>query len=56
MEQNQDSKTEQPTHKRLQDARKEGNVAKSKDLSTVVSLSVLILELVIMYKYIIFSG
>jgi flagellar biosynthesis protein FlhB len=55
MEQNQDSKTEQPTHKRLQDARKEGNVAKSKDLSTVVSLSVLILELVIMYKYIIFS-
>jgi flagellar biosynthesis protein FlhB len=28
-------KTEQPTAKRLQEARKKGNIAKSKDLSAV---------------------
>jgi type III secretion protein U len=39
---NQDSgdKTEQPTEKRLQDARKKGDVAKSKDLTSTVTLLV----------------
>jgi flagellar biosynthetic protein FlhB len=35
-----DDKTEEPTDKKLEDARKQGNVWKSKDLSTVVSFAV----------------
>ncbi|MDD5867598.1 MAG: flagellar biosynthesis protein FlhB [Lachnospiraceae bacterium] len=35
---NRDGKTEQPTQKRLDDAKKEGNIAKSRDIGTVAIL------------------
>ena len=39
--QDKDSKTEQPTGKKLSDARKEGQVAKSKEVSTAIKLLVM---------------
>jgi len=42
------SKTEKPTPKKLRDARKEGNVGKSKDLTTVIALIVFITLLILL--------
>ena len=44
-------KTEQPTAKKLSDARKEGQVARSKELTTSAELIALFLTLKIFYGY-----
>jgi flagellar biosynthesis protein FlhB len=45
-------KTEEPTSKKLEDARAEGNVAKSQDIVGVVVLLIAILALLIMFDFI----
>ncbi|MDD4884708.1 EscU/YscU/HrcU family type III secretion system export apparatus switch protein, partial [Sulfuricurvum sp.] len=45
-------KTEEPTSKKLSDAREEGNVAKSQDIVGVVVLFVAILALMMMFNFI----
>lgn len=45
-------KTEEPTSKKLEDARAEGNVAKSQDIVGVVVLLIAILALLIMFNFI----
>lgn len=44
-------KTEEPTPKKIEDARKEGNVPKSQDTSGVVTLFVAILALLMLFPY-----
>jgi len=48
-------KTEEPTSKKIEDARKEGNVAKSQDVSSVVTLVVGIVVLVFYMKFILYK-
>ncbi len=45
-------KTEEPTPKKIEDARKEGNVSKSQDASGVVTLFVAILAFLILFPFI----
>ena len=47
-------KTEEPTPKKLEDARKEGNVPKSQDVSSLVTLVVGVVVLMFYMKYMIF--
>jgi len=44
-------KTEEPTSKKIEDARKEGNVPKSQDVSGVVGLFVAILSLLMLFPF-----
>jgi len=44
-------KTEEPTPKKIEDARKEGNVPKSQDTSGVITLFVAILSLLMLFPY-----
>ncbi len=44
-------KTEEPTEKKIEDARKEGNVPKSQDTSGVITLFVAILSLLMLFPY-----
>jgi len=44
-------KTEEPTPKKIEDARKEGNVPKSQDTSGVITLFVAILALLMLFPY-----
>ena len=44
-------KTEEPTDKKVEDARKEGNVPKSQDTSGVITLFVAILSLLMLFPY-----
>ena len=44
-------KTEEPTEKKIEDARKEGNVPKSQDASGVVTLFVAILAFLLLFPY-----
>ncbi len=44
-------KTEEPTQKKIDDARKEGNVPKSQDTSGVITLFVAILALLMLFPY-----
>ncbi len=44
-------KTEQPTDKKIEDARKEGNVPKSQDASGVITLFVAILSFLLLFPY-----
>ena len=44
-------KTEEPTDKKIEDARKEGNVPKSQDASGVITLFVAILALLLLFPY-----
>jgi len=44
-------KTEEPTSKKIADARKEGNVPKSQDASGVVTLFIAILALLLLFPY-----
>jgi len=44
-------KTEEPTEKKIEDARKEGNVPKSQDASGVVTLFVAILAILMLFPY-----
>ncbi len=44
-------KTEEPTPKKIEDARKEGNVPKSQDASGVITLFVAILALLMLFPY-----
>jgi len=44
-------KTEEPTPKKIEDARKEGNVPKSQDTSGVITLFVVILALLLLFPY-----
>ena len=44
-------KTEEPTPKKIEDARKEGNVPKSQDTSGVITLFVAILALMMLFPY-----
>ena len=44
-------KTEEPTPKKIEDARKEGNVPKSQDTSGVVTLFVAILALLMLFPF-----
>jgi flagellar biosynthetic protein FlhB len=48
-------KTEEPTPKKLEDARKEGNVPKSQDVSSLVTLVVGVVVLIFYMKYMIFK-
>ena len=48
-------KTEEPTPKKLEDARKEGNVPKSQDVSSLVTLVVGVVVLMFYMKYMIFK-
>ena len=45
-------KTEEPTPKKIEDARKEGNVPKSQDASGVITLFVAILTVLMVFPYI----
>ncbi|MDF1883837.1 flagellar biosynthesis protein FlhB [Sulfurimonas sp. SAG-AH-194-C21] len=45
-------KTEEPTDKKIEDARKEGNVPKSQDTSGVITLFVAILAVLMLFPYI----
>ena len=45
-------KTEEPTDKKIEDARKEGNVPKSQDASGVITLFVAILAVLILFPFI----
>ena len=47
-----DDKTEEPTSKKIEDARKEGNVPKSQDTSGVITLFVAILAVLMLFPYI----
>ena len=44
-------KTEEPTAKKIEDARKEGNVPKSQDASGVMTLFVAILAFLLLFPY-----
>ena len=44
-------KTEEPTQKKIEDARKEGNVPKSQDTSGVITLFVAILAVLLLFPY-----
>jgi len=44
-------KTEQPTDKKIEDARKEGNVPKSQDASGVITLFIAILAFLLLFPY-----
>ena len=44
-------KTEEPTPKKIEDARKEGNVPKSQDTSRVITLFVAILALLMLFPF-----
>ncbi|MFK5938518.1 MAG: flagellar biosynthesis protein FlhB [Sulfurimonas sp.] len=44
-------KTEEPTDKKIEDARKEGNVPKSQDASGVITLFVAILAILLLFPY-----
>ncbi len=44
-------KTEEPTDKKIQDARKEGNVPKSQDASGVITLFIAILSFLMLFPY-----
>ena len=44
-------KTEEPTPKKIEDARKEGNVPKSQDTSGVVTLFIVVLSFVMLFPY-----
>ena len=44
-------KTEEPTEKKIEDARKEGNVPKSQDASGVVTLFIAILSLLLLFPF-----
>ena len=44
-------KTEEPTDKKIEDARKEGNVPKSQDTSGVITLFVAILAVLMLFPY-----
>jgi len=44
-------KTEEPTDKKIEDARKEGNVPKSQDTSGVITLFVAILSILMLFPY-----
>jgi len=44
-------KTEEPTPKKIEDARKEGNVPKSQDTSGVITLFIAILALLLLFPY-----
>ncbi|MCF6330866.1 MAG: flagellar biosynthesis protein FlhB [Sulfurimonas sp.] len=44
-------KTEQPTDKKIEDARKEGNVPKSQDASGVITLFIAILSFLLLFPY-----
>jgi len=44
-------KTEEPTDKKIEDARKEGNVPKSQDTSGVITLFIAILSLLMLFPY-----
>ncbi len=44
-------KTEEPTPKKIEDARKEGNVPKSQDTSGVITLFVAILALLMLFPF-----
>ncbi|MCD6172278.1 MAG: EscU/YscU/HrcU family type III secretion system export apparatus switch protein, partial [Sulfurimonas sp.] len=44
-------KTEEPTDKKIEDARKEGNVPKSQDTSGVITLFVAILATLMLFPY-----
>jgi len=46
-----EEKTEEPTSKKIEDARKEGNVPKSQDTSGVITLFVAILALLMLFPY-----
>ena len=48
-------KTEEPTPKKIEDARKEGNVAKSQDVSSVVTLVVGIVVLIFYLKFVVYK-
>ena len=48
-------KTEEPTPKKIEDARKEGNVAKSQDVSSVVTLVVGIVILIFYLKFVVYK-
>ena len=48
-------KTEEPTPKKIEDARKEGNVAKSQDVSGVVTLVVGVVVLIFYMKFLIYK-
>jgi len=49
-------KTEEPTPKKIEDARKEGNVAKSQDVVAVVTLVVGIVVLIFYLKYLFYKA
>jgi len=44
-------KTEEPTDKKIEDARKEGNVPKSQDASGVATLFIAILALLMLFPF-----
>ncbi len=46
-----DEKTEEPTPKKIEDARKEGNVPKSQDTSGVITLFIAILALLMLFPF-----
>jgi len=48
-------KTEEPTSKKLEDARKEGNVAKSQDVVGLVTLVVGIVVLIFYMKFVVYK-
>ena len=50
-----EEKTEEPTSKKLEDARKEGNVAKSQDVSGLVTLVVGIVVLIFYMKFVVYK-
>ena len=48
----EEEKTEQPTPKKIQDARSKGNVPKSQDVAGIVTLLVAVLIFILLFKYI----
>jgi flagellar biosynthetic protein FlhB len=48
-------KTEEPTSKKIEDARKEGNVAKSQDVTALVTLAVGIIVLIFYLKFVVYK-
>ncbi len=46
-----EEKTEEPTQKKIEDARKEGNVPKSQDASGVITLFIAILAVLLLFPY-----
>ncbi len=49
-----EEKTEEPTSKKIEDARKEGNVPKSQDISGFITLFVAVIALLVLTKFIAF--